>query len=411
MPRALRITDAQLIVGDGTPPLDDAEVHTDDAGLLTYAGARDSAPPPQADADVVSVSGGTLMPGFFDCHIHFHLDGLWGMAMRPDEYPPVHVFETAKRMRETLDAGVTFARDLGGTGAGFRVAQERGLITGPRLQVAVRLLSHTGGHADQTLKSGFDPVSLCGEGQEICDTPDEARLSVRRVLRDGADLIKICTSGGISTPADQPEDEGLSEAEVAAVVDEARRHRLRPVAAHAQGAEGIKNAIRGGVTSVEHGYLIDDEGIELALRHGTFLVPTLSAFSSLEDGRTMPADARSKALRIAEEKDRRISEAIRQGVKIAVGTDAPAALYGGTLGELHRLVELGMSPMKAIIAGTSAAAELCGVSDTLGTVEVGKAADLAVCARDPLGDISVLDDPGNIVLVIQGGRIVKKVTQ
>jgi len=123
---------------------------------------------------------------------------------------------------------------------------------------------------------------MTGLGHEICDTVDEARIATRRVIRDGADVIKLCATGGVSSPSDQPDDEGLTEAEIAAVVDEARRHRNRPVAAHAQGAAGIINAVRGGVTSIEHGYLIDDEGIDLALAHGTFLVPTLSTFGNLE---------------------------------------------------------------------------------------------------------------------------------
>lgn len=405
---ALRLVNVRLIHGDGRPPLDQATVLTDSTGRITYAGRSSGQPTGLPGAQTVDLAGCALLPGFFDCHLHLHLDGLWGMTKRPDEYPPVHVFQTAQRMRETLASGVTFARDLGGTAAGFRVAQERGLVDGPRLQVAVRLLSHTGGHADQTLRSGHDLVTLAGEGHEICDTPDEARRSVRRVLRDGADLVKVCASGGISTPADQPEDEGLSEAEIRAVVDEARRHRKRPVAAHAQGAEGIKNAIRGGVTSIEHGYLIDDEGIDLCLERGTFLVPTLSAFRSLEDGTPMPDDVRDKALRIAGEMQPRIAEAIRRGVRIAVGTDAPAARYGRTLEELPRLVALGMSPMDAIVAATSTAAELCGVADSLGTVETGKTADLVVCEGDPLADVSLLADPDNVVLVVQDGRIVKQ---
>ncbi|WP_394300561.1 metal-dependent hydrolase family protein [Sphaerimonospora cavernae] len=397
----------RLIVGDGTAPIDNAVVITDDSGLITYVGGSPSPPAVIPTARVLDVSGCTVMPGFFDCHIHFHLDGLWGMHRRQDEYPPVHVFETAARMRETLYAGVTSARDLGGTGAGFRVAQERGLLEGPRLQVALRLLSHTGGHADMTCKSGHDLVRMAGEGHEICDTPAEARLSVRRVLRDGADLVKVCATGGISTPADQPEDEGLSEEEIATVVDEARRHRRRRVAAHAQGAAGIINAIRGGVTSIEHGYLIDDEGMDLALERGVFVVPTLSAFSSLDRGDAMSATTRQTALRIRDETHVRIAAAIERGVKIAAGTDAPAGRYGHNLEELERLVGLGMSPMDAIVAGTATAADLCGVSDILGTVETGKIADLAICAGDPLSGISALSNPDNIRLVIQGGRVVK----
>lgn len=409
MPEGFILAGGRVIVGDGSPPIDDAVVVIDKSGVISYVGARTPEVDSTRGVHVLDVSGCTVMPGFFDCHIHFHLDGLWGMRRRTDEYPPVHVFETAQRMRATLDAGVTSARDLGGTSAGFRVAQERGLVAGPRLQVALRLLSHTGGHADQTCKSGHDLVALVGEAHEICDTPDEARLSARRVMRDGADLIKVCATGGVSTPADQPEDEGLSEAEIAAVVDEGRRHRGRPVAAHAQGTVGIVNAIRGGVRSIEHGYLIDDEGIDLALEMGTYLVPTLSAFGCLERGEPMSREARDTALRLHDETRARIRAAIQRGVKIAVGTDAPAGLYGRNLEELPRLVELGMAPMDAIASATAISADLCGVSDTLGTLEEGKIADISVCGGDPLTDISVLSDPDNIRMVIQGGHPVKDI--
>jgi len=407
MPDSLALVGGSVVIGDGTPALRDAVVVTDEHGMISYVGRE-----PPADvantARRLDVSGCTVLPGFFDCHIHFHLDGLWGMQRRADEYPPLHVFETAQRMRATLDAGVTSARDLGGTGAGFRVAQERGLLAGPRLQVAVRLLSHTGGHADMTCRSGIDLVRLAGEGHEICDTPDEARVSVRRVIRDGADVIKICATGGITTPADQPDDEGLTEAEIAAVIDESQRHRCPPVAAHAQGATGIRNAIRAGVTSIEHGYLIDDEGIDLALERGTFLVPTLSAFGALDRAGSMSAQARTVAERLQDRTKACISAAIARGVAIAMGTDAPAGRFGDNVDELRRLVELGMSPMDAIVAGTSASARLCGVDHQLGTLEQGKYADIVVCAGDPLSDIALLGVPDNIRVVIQSGAVVKE---
>jgi imidazolonepropionase-like amidohydrolase len=375
----------------------------DDAGRIAYAGVA-AASPPARRARTLDLAGRTLLPGFFDCHVHFGLEG-W-MDGSFDEYPSVKVFNTAERMRVTLRAGITSARDLGATEAGFRVAQERGLLDGPRLQVAIRLLSHTGGHMDQTNRSGVDIAALTGQAHEICDTVDQARISARRVIRDGADVIKLCATGGVSSPSDQPEDEGLTREEIAAVVDEARRHRNKPVAAHAQGAAGIKNAIRGGVNSIEHGYLIDDEGIDLALEHGTFLVPTMSTFGNLERGTPMPPHVKEKKKRVAEEAEKRIAAAIERGVKIAIGTDAPVSRHGHNLEELWRLVGLGMSPAAAIVAGTSASAELCGVLDTLGTVEEGKFADLIVCDGDPLVDIRVLDDPSNIRYVIQAGRIV-----
>jgi imidazolonepropionase-like amidohydrolase len=188
-------------------------------------------------------------------------------------------------------------------------------------------------------------------------------------------------------------------------VDETRRHRGRPVAAHAQGTVGIKNALRGGVTSVEHGYLIDDEGIDLMLEKGAFLVPTLSTFHVERDRFT--AAAFEKKARLAEVAMDRLSEAVRRGVKVALGTDSGAVPHARNLRELGHMVRLGLSPLDAIRAGTLHAAQLLGLDDSLGTVEVGKIADVVVCEGDPVADIGLLGNPENVVLVMQEGRIVK----
>jgi imidazolonepropionase-like amidohydrolase len=320
-------------------------------------------------------------------------------------WPTVTVFERAQRMRTTLQAGVTTVRDLGGIDAGYREAVARGLIDGPRLQVAVRLMSHTGGHADFRLPSGFDPSALLGPFSELVDTPAEAREATRRLIREGADVIKVCATGGVNSPSDQPEDEGLTEEEIAAVVDETRRHRGRPVAAHAQGAQGIKNALRGGVTSIEHGYLIDDEGIDLMLEKGAFLVPTLSTFHV--DMGVFTPEAIDKKRRLADAVDERLGEAVRRGVKVALGTDSGVFPHGQNLRELGYMVKLGLSPLEAIAAGTLRSAQLLGVDASLGTVELGKTADLVVCDGDPVADIDVIGDPSNVVMVVKDGRIAK----
>jgi imidazolonepropionase-like amidohydrolase len=310
-------------------------------------------------------------------------------------------------MRETLHAGVTTARDLGGIDAGYRDAVARGLIEGPRLHVALRLMSHTGGHADFRLPSGYDPSALLDPFSELADDPAQVRVATRRLLREGADVIKVCATGGVNSPSDQPEDEGLTVEEIAAVVDETRRHRGRPVAAHAQGAQGIKNALRGGVTSVEHGYLIDDEGIDLMLEKSAFVVPTLSTFHVEREHFT--AAAYEKKMRMAEAAMDRLGEAVRRGVKVALGTDSGVFAHGQNLRELGHMVKLGLSPLEAIHAGTLNAAQLLGLDESLGTVEPGKIADLVVCDGDPVADIDVLGDPANVMLVMQEGRLVKRV--
>lgn len=400
------LTGARLVDGTGARPLDAAAVVTE-GGTIRYAGLADARPSVPGE-NVIDLGGRTLLPGFFDCHVHFLMDSnadFTGRLLR--NWPTLTVFERAQRMRDTLQAGVTTVRDLGGIDAGYREAVERGLVEGPRLQVALRLISHTGGHADFRLPSGFDPSALIGPFSELADDPVQARLATRRLLRDGADVIKVCATGGVNSPSDQPEDEGLTVEEITAVVEETSRHRGRPVAAHAQGTQGIKNALRGGVTSIEHGYLVDDEGIDLMLDRQAFLVPTLATFDLELEGRQYTPQAREKKQRLAGSAMPRLAEAVRRGVKVALGTDSGVGPHGRNLRELGHLVQLGMSPLEAIQAGTARAAELLGVADSLGTVEPGKLADLVVCDGDPLADIALLGDPDNVLLVMQDGRIVK----
>jgi imidazolonepropionase-like amidohydrolase len=399
--------DATLIDGTGSDPVTAAAVVVT-GDTIAYAGPAQDAPPAPEGARVVDLGGRTLLPGFFDTHVHFnYADTSRLTSNNLDVHPSLHAFETAERMRRTLHAGVTSARDLGGIDAGYREARDRGLIAGPRLRVAVRLMSHTGGHADFTLPTGVN-LHECGNTTgEIVDSVHEARVGARRLMRDGADVIKLCATGGVSSPSDTPDDEGLTVEEIAAVVEETARHGGRPVAAHAQGAAGIRNAVRGGVTSIEHGYLVDDEGIDLMLERGTFLVPTLATFDFADREHLMSRKAVATKRALAERTFERVSEAVRRGVRVALGTDAGISPHGANLAELRHLVAVGMSPMAAIRAGTAHAAELLGVADRLGTVRAGMTADLVVCDGDPLADVGVLADPANIVLVVQDGRAVK----
>ncbi|MFC3996617.1 amidohydrolase family protein [Nocardiopsis sediminis] len=397
---------ATLIDGTGAEPVRDAVVVTAQDSI-TYAGPAQGAPPAPEGARVTDLGGRTLLPGFFDTHVHFGFEDTSRLVLNNlDIHPSVHAFETAERMRRTLAAGVTGARDLGGIDAGFRIAQERGLIAGPRIQVALRLMSHTGGHADYTLPTGVN-LHECGNTTgEIVDSVHEARVGARKLMRDGADVIKLCATGGVSSPSDTPDDEGLTVEEIAAVVAETRRHGGRPVAAHAQGAAGIRNAVRGGVTSIEHGYLVDDEGIDLMLERGTFLVPTLATFDFEDRKHLMSKKAYDTKRALADRTFERVAEAVRRGVRVALGTDAGISPHGANLAELVHMVRVGMSPMQAIVAGTGAAAELLGLADRFGTVTAGKAADLVVCDGDPLADVAVLADPAKVAMVVQGGEVV-----
>ncbi|MFJ8925210.1 amidohydrolase family protein [Streptomyces sp. NPDC102364] len=405
----LRIHNARLVDGTGNPPVDDAVVLVDATGIITYAGPAAEAPPgdgPAADATTRTVDAGgrTLLPGFFDCHVHMSYAHGAHPGRRAELDPVLVTLDTATRLRATLDAGVTTARDLAGLSAGYRTAVETGRIVGPRLQTAVRVISHTGGHGDVRLPDGTD---LSDGMSVLADTTDEARIAVRRVIRAGADLVKVCATGGMGSPYDDPDDEGLYEEEIRAVVDEARRHGDRPVAAHAQGNAGILNAIRGGVTSIEHGYGIDDRAIDLAGERDIFVVPTLSTVYAGINKDTMPDYHYQKKTRWSGLTKENIAHAIERGSRIALGTDAAVGPHGVNLMELSYLVDLGMDPMDAIVAGTRTSAELLGVDEQLGSVTAGRLADLVLCDGDPLADIGVLGDPGNVVCVVQDG-IVRK---
>ncbi|RIJ51028.1 amidohydrolase family protein [Clavibacter lycopersici] len=400
-----RLTGARLIDGTGRPPVDDAVVVVDDAGVIAYAGPAATAPPADG-ARTVDLGGRTLLPGFIDTHVHLSMDSADGPYHRVANDPAVLAFETADRIRRTLDAGVTTARDLGGLSAGYRDAVERGLIPGPRLHVAVKVISHTGGHGDFHLPGG--EIHTHTEAMsEIADGVDEVRRATRRIVRAGADVVKICTTGGMGSPHDAPEDEGLRIDEVRAIADELERHGGKPLAAHAQGTAGIHAAVLGGVTSVEHGYGIDDEAIDMMGERGTFLVPTLSTVFMAIDRERMAPYHYEKKTRWTGITKVNVAHAIERGVRIALGTDSGVGPHGQNLRELGWMVGLGMDPMDAIVAGTRTAAQLLGIADRVGTLEAGRLADLVVTDVDPLTRIADLGDPRTVLVVAQAGRVVK----
>lgn len=228
-------------------------------------------------------------------------------------------------------------------------------------------------------------------------------------MRAGAEVIKVSTTGGVLSPTDHPEFTQFSVEELQAMVQEASYRRGVKVMAHAQGAEGIKNAVRAGIHSIEHGIYLDDEAIELMVEHGTFLVPTLLApIGVLEVGEktgAMPEFGIRKAREVIDIHKESVTKAYRAGVKIAMGTDSAVTPHGQNLRELGLMCDVGMSPMETLVATTRVAAECMGWDDRLGTLEPGKLADVVVVATDPLADIRSLENHDNIKLVMQGGRI------
>ena len=318
-------------------------------------------------------------------------------------------FQAAERMKRTLAIGITSVREAGGTDAGVKAARERGLIQGPRMQIALTMISQTGGHADSWEICGAHMPgkmdSPPGRPHPIVDGPEEMRKKVRELIRAGAAVIKVATSGGVLSPLSNPKHAHLRPDELAALVSEATA-AARFVMAHAQGTQGIKNAITAGIRSIEHGIYLDDEAIEMMLAAGTYLVPTLMAprgvIDQIERGLELPEKVVRIATSVAEAHRDSVERAIAAGVKVAMGTDTGVTPHGENLRELAEMAKLGMSDAQVLRSSTTVAADLLGVSSELGTVEVGKIADLVVWEGESL-DVS--DMRSRVSTVIQGGAV------
>ena len=349
------------------------------------------------------------MPGMIDSHVHFFGERKT-MQQRALTPPTLAAFEAARNARETLEAGFTTVRDAGGTPAGFRLAAERGLTAAPRMRLAIVALSQTGGHGDGTMPAGG---RLGGERgpewpEHICDGPDEVRKTVRTVLRAGADFIKLHATGGVLSPSDEPGSPQFTEEEIAVMVYEARMHG-KTCMAHAQATAGIKNALRAGVESIEHGFYLDDEAIAIMREQRSFLVPTLHAPRSVVlNAEESPESVLPQSLRKAHEVIAANSASFRAaheaGVRIAMGTDCGVGTHGTNAWELELMVEHGMTPMEAIVATTRTAAECVHLGADVGTLEPGKLADLIVVDGDPLADVTLLQRRERISLVMLGGE-------
>lgn len=357
---------------------------------------------------VVDVTGTTILPGFFDCHVHVTASGvdLMDRLSRPFSY---QFYAAARNLEATLATGVTTVRDAGGADLGIQQAVADGLVPGPHLLLAVNIIGQTGGHTDGWFPSGFDlPLSLPHPGRPAAtaDGVDELRKVVRSLLRAGADVIKICTTGGVLSPRDDPTHTQFSPAEVDVVVAEAAAAG-RVVMAHAQGTAGIKNAVRAGVRSIEHGIYLDEEAIDLMLANETWLVPTLVApravLAAAAAGASLPPAVVAKAREVAEVHVQSVRTAVAAGVNLAMGTDSGVGPHGHNLDELMLMQECGMRPAQVLAAATSSAARLCGLQDHTGRIAPGLAADLVIIEGD------ALELPGlreRIRQVWQDGRLV-----
>ena len=402
------IHNGTVIDGNGGPPISNGAVLVEDNRIVAVDRAGRIGQPDGATS--IDARGGTIMPGLIDTHVHVMFEQIDILRMLNTPFS-LRFYNAAKHLRATLEAGITSVRDAGGADLGVKTAVEQGLISGPRMQISTAVLSITGGHGDSWTVSGADPQlfpAYPGMPSGICDGPEGVRKKVREVLRAGADVVKVCSTGGVLSPVDHPHYTQFSPEELAIMVQEAG-YRGAYVMAHAQGTEGIKNAIRAGIRSIEHGMFLDDEAIDLMLKHGTFLVPTLVApigvIEQAEQKGTMPEYGLRKARETLEAHQESISRAIAAGVRTAMGTDAAIVPHGSNLRELGLMVRSGMTPMQAIVSSTKIAAECMRWDDRLGTLAAGKLADIVIVDGDPLADIRILERRERIVLVMKDGRV------
>lgn len=379
---------------DGSFAVADVVIDRDRIAAITNA--------PQSHLPATDCTGRWILPGFIDCHVHVMTSSL-DIIRRLDTPLSYRYYDAALNLSATLRAGITTVRDAAGADAGMKMALADGLIEGPRLLTAVAMISQTGGHGDRTTASGtWLPLvpENGGVPRAIADGPDEMRRMVRMLVREGADVIKVATSGGVMSPRSNPQHGHLRPAELEVLVEEATAAGI-PTMAHAQSADGIKAATRAGITSIEHGVFLDEEAVGLMLEHGTYLVPTLvSGQGVLDAGDTIsPENLRKVRAGIAAHTDS-MRTAVAAGVKIAMGTDAGVIRHGTNLRELALMEAIGMTPTAVLLSTTRDAAKLLQVADRVGTIEAGKLADLLIVDGNPL-ELATL--PDRIRTVIQAG--------
>jgi imidazolonepropionase-like amidohydrolase len=361
-------------------------------------------PIPQG-AKVIDLSKATVMPGFIDAHVHLTMaaghSGPAGLTVSV----PRSALIGARNARVTLMAGFTTVRNLGAEGfsdVALRDAINDGDVIGPRMQVSGPMISITGGHGDNSIL----PFEYQATGDGVADGPDEVRHRVRENIKYGADVIKFAASGGTMSKGDNPLLEAYSPEEMQILISEAHRQG-RKVATHAHSALAIKDAVRAGVDSVEHGIFLDDEGIALMKQHGTYLVPTsFPLFWYMDNMASMhlPKYTEDKIKVILPIGKASMSNAFKQGVKVALGTDAGVYPHGLNGGEFSTMVKLGLTPTQALQAGTVNAADLMGWTDQVGSIEPGKFADIVAVNGDPMANIEILE---HVDFVMKGGVVYK----
>ena len=404
------IENARLIDGTGQPHGDQPYSVLVEAGrIAAVAPSRDFTA--GGDCTRFDAAGMTVMPGMIDCHDH--QSAMEGSLRDRAAIPPtLAVLKTADILHRTLRNGFTALRDAGGLDMGMKLAAEQGLIPSPRLRISVNILCQTGGHNCHIEPAGIDTdfPKLPGVPKAICDGPDACRRVTRDMIFHGADWIKLCTTGGVGTRIGGPLVPQFSLDEVRAIVETAHAAG-KPVMCHAYGGEGVDIALEAGVDSIEHGAAITPPQIDRMVRQGTWLVPTFAVLRKIRQiSEQHPGHLAEYVPRKAQELTARqlvsFRQAVEAGVRVALGTDLGPYEHFQNGVEFGYMVEGGMTPMQAIVAGTGMAAACIGLGEDVGTLLVGKEADLIVIDGDPLADISLLARPERLRMVMQRGAVV-----
>ncbi len=401
---------ARLVDGTGAAAVPNAVVVVTDDRIVAVGREGSVAIP--AGARTVDLGDATLLPGFIDAHVHISgrtLGDPAGDDASVRDFPATAAILGVENARRTLMAGFTTVRNAGSgdfADVALRNAVNQGFIVGPRILASGNALGITGGHCDE---NGFRPGLVEGDWRTgVANGPWEIVAATRHQAKYGADVIKTCATGGVLSEGDAVGVQQYTDEELKALVDEARLLERR-VMAHAHGAEGIRAAVRAGVASIEHGSFLDAEGARLMARHGTFLVPTLSAGEAVEraaQSGVLKGQRAEKAIAAARAMRTAIRTAMAAGVPIALGTDAGVGAHGANAREFRLMVEWGgMTPMQAIVAGTSSAARLLGVQDRVGTLAAGRLADVVAVPGDVTRDVTATERP---LLVMRNGVIVRQ---